>query len=181
MLQTLSAYAATIGTLLVIFLKVGVVIGGTGTLIETVGKWRKWTKWIVFGQKLEAIGADIPKLVEKIEKQLPPGLVGNISMMLVVSIVMLIITALPGCSKVNWPAVMQCGAPLAQAELTAVSTALAGDGDVESALADIAKQYGPSTVECAVQEIVSDLAAKKAAGDQKAIHRGRAFLAEHVK
>lgn len=172
-----SSYAATIATLLVVFLKVGVVIGGTGTLLETVGKWRKWQSFVTFGQKLEAVGADIPKLVEKAEKLFP-----QITTLTLMSIVILGVSLLPlGCSKVNWPAVLQCGDTLAQAELNAVTSALAGKDDVEDALADVAKLYGPGTVECAVQEVVSDLAAKKAAGDQRAIYRGRAFLAEHVK
>jgi len=59
-----------IGTLLAIMLKTGGVIGGTGSIIEMIGNWRNWPKWIAVGQKLEAIGVDIPKLINGIEKRI---------------------------------------------------------------------------------------------------------------
>lgn len=62
----------TIGPLLLIALKCGLVIGGTGSLLEAIGNWRNLPKLIAIGQKLEAIGADIPKLVGKVQTLLPP-------------------------------------------------------------------------------------------------------------
>lgn len=59
--------------LLLIALKVGGVIGGTGSVLEAVGRWRGWPKFVAVGQKLEALGADIPKLVSRVENLLPPA------------------------------------------------------------------------------------------------------------
>jgi hypothetical protein len=84
-----------------------------------------------------------------------------------------------GCSHVNWPKVLQCVDPVAQAELAAASRILAGNGDPKSELENLALQYAPSTVECAVQSIIQDLSARKgAARDDHSLSRGRAFLAE---
>jgi hypothetical protein len=87
-----------------------------------------------------------------------------------------------GCTGVNWPKVLQCADPVAQAELNAVAAALASNTDVESALAQVAKNYAAGTVECAVQSIVSDLSARKgAARDDHSLERGRAFLSKVTK
>ncbi len=87
-----------------------------------------------------------------------------------------------GCSGVNWPRVLHCGDAIAQAELDAVRAALASNTDVVSALEQVAKNYAAGTVECAVQGIVNELAARQgAARDDHSLERGRAFLAQVTK
>lgn len=99
---------------------------------------------------------------------------GSAALVLVVFALALPLSA---CKGVSWPKVLQCGEPLAQAELAAVSRILAGNGDAPSELEALAEQYAPSTVECAVQSVVADLSARKgAARDSHALARGRAFL-----
>lgn len=89
-----------------------------------------------------------------------------------------------GCSlfsKVDWPKVVQCGGDLAQAELSAVQRILAGNGDTTAELESLAKSYAPSTIECAVQQVISDLQGHGYAmsrADVAAVQRGREFLAK---
>lgn len=83
-----------------------------------------------------------------------------------------------GCgTHVNWPKVLECATPLEQPLIGIVASVLTGTGDVESELAGVATQYGPGLVECAVQQLVSDLAAgPTTARASRAAARGRAFL-----
>lgn len=83
-----------------------------------------------------------------------------------------------GCgAHVNWPKVAQCGAPLEQPLLETVASVLAGTGDVKSELEQIALTKGAGAVECAVQQIVSDLGtAPVTARASHSAARGRAFL-----
>lgn len=86
-----------------------------------------------------------------------------------------------GCiSRVDWPKVVgACAEPLAQAELSAVQRILAGNGDTTAELENLAKAYAPSTIECAVQQIVGALSSRMgAARDDHSLSRGRAFLAK---
>jgi len=85
-----------------------------------------------------------------------------------------------GCaagSRVNWPKVAQCAQPLEQPLLQTVASVLAGTGDVKTELEQIALTKGAGVVECAVQQIVSDIGS--APVTSRATHtaaRGRAFL-----
>lgn len=86
---------------------------------------------------------------------------------------------LQACAGVNWPKALQCAEPLAQAELAAVQRILAGNGDAPAELEALAESYVPSTIECAVQSVITDLSARKgAARDDHSLQRGRAFLAK---
>lgn len=74
MIHSLGAYLVYVGPFLAIALKVGLVIGLTGSTIEAVGMFAKRfanTKaqafggaCIRFGKMLEAWGADVPKFVD---------------------------------------------------------------------------------------------------------------------
>lgn len=101
------------------------------------------------------------------------------------ALVLLLAFALPlqGCALfqgVSWPKVLRCAGPVAQAELQAVSDILHGNGDVRTELTDLAKVYAPSTIECAVQEVIDGLSKRgeAAPADLRASARGRVFLAE---
>jgi len=94
-MHQIQAFLAYVGPLLLIALKVGVVIGGTGSVLEAIGKWRAWPKLVAVGQKLEAIGADIPKLVGKIENLLPPAAVAGL--------MLLVLLCFAGCDPRNPP------------------------------------------------------------------------------
>lgn len=86
---------------------------------------------------------------------------------------------LTACSQVNWPKALQCAGELQQPVLDAVTKVLHGTGDVESELADVARQHGAGVVECAVQQVIDDLTSKPSASvvEARAVHRGREFLA----
>lgn len=88
----------------------------------------------------------------------------------------LVFAATVGCSKLDWPDILDCSKPLVEAELKAVQQALASDQDVEQALTAVAEKYGPATVECAVQAVMSQAAARRASGDEHVISRGNTFL-----
>jgi hypothetical protein len=82
-------------------------------------------------------------------------------------------------SKIDWPKVLNCAAPAEQALLATVEGVLAGSGDVESGLTDVAKSYGPGAVECAVQEVVTEIeAGPRTAKQGPMLARGRGFLAK---
>lgn len=95
-------------------------------------------------------------------------------------VLIVVVLALPlqACgSHVNWPSVLACGKPLEQPLLRDVEAVLAGTGDVDAELADLAKNYAPGVIECAVQELVGQLAsAPHAMHASRATARGRAFL-----
>jgi predicted PurR-regulated permease PerM len=87
--------------------------------------------------------------------------------------------SLAACSgqHVNWPKVLSCGEKLEQPLIEAVAKVLTGTGDVKSELDGIAVEHGPGVVECAVQQIVSDMASgPTTARASRAAERGRAFL-----
>ena len=95
------------------------------------------------------------------------------------SAIALILFTVSCSSKINWPKVLQCAEPVAEAELSAVQRILAGNGDTASELGDLAASYAPATIECAVQQIIADLSAREgAARDDHALARGREFLAK---
>ncbi len=71
----------TLPHLLCIATQVALVIGLTGTALENIGDWTGKKALTVAGQKLEAIGSDIPKLIGKVET-LPPTLVGGMLIVL---------------------------------------------------------------------------------------------------
>lgn len=98
--------------------------------------------------------------------------------LILLSSLLLAALALSGCgSHVNWPKVAQCGAPLEQPLLQTVASVLAGTGDVKSELEQIALTKGAGVVECAVQQILSDLGtAPVTARASHSAARGRAFL-----
>ncbi len=80
--------------------------------------------------------------------------------------------------SVAWPKVLNCADALEQPLVGAVAEVLAGTGDVKTELENIALTKGASVVECAVQQIVSDLGtAPVTARASRQVVRGRAFLA----
>lgn len=81
-------------------------------------------------------------------------------------------------SRVDWPRVLQCAAPLEQPLLQTVASVLAGTGDVKTELEQVAIDHGAGVVECAVQRLIDDLASGPAtARATRSAARGRAFLA----
>ncbi len=89
------------------------------------------------------------------------------------------LTGLHACAgrSVAWPKVLSCAEPLEQPLVDSVLKVLTGTGDVQSELEALTGKYAPGLIECAVQQIVSDLSsAPVAASASHASARGRAFL-----
>jgi hypothetical protein len=178
MLNQLTTILAYVGPLLLITLKVGVVIGGTGTALEAIGGFFKLPRLVAFGQLLEHIGANVPGIVEKVKAVL--GRFAPVAGLLIAFT--LSVGAGLACSgrSVAWPRVLSCAAPLEQPLLIEVGKVLAGTGDVQQDLEALAGTYAPGLIECAVQQIVSDLGKQPvaASGGDRRLARGRAFLAK---
>jgi hypothetical protein len=80
-------------------------------------------------------------------------------------------------STVAWPKVLSCAEPLEQPLVESVAKVLTGDGDVKTELEALAGQYAPGVIECAVQQLVGDLASgPTTARASHAAKRGRSFL-----
>jgi hypothetical protein len=176
-MQYVTTFLAYVGPLLLVMLKVGLVIGGTGSVLEEVGKLLKLQRLVTFGQLLEHIGADVPGFVDKIRKLL--GMVAPLVPML--ALFLLSFTAGLACSpfKVDWPKLGACAEPLRPGLTQVVGDILASNGDAESDLATLGKTEGLAAVECAVQQLVSDIGSSPVRGRQSHIaERGRAFLAK---
>lgn len=88
--------------------------------------------------------------------------------------------ACSGLRAVDWPKLGACAEPLEQPLIESVAKVLVGTGDVESELSDLVKSGAAAdAVECAVQQLVSDLAAgPTTARASHAAARGRTFLAK---
>lgn len=169
---------AYLAPLLLITLKVGVVIGGFGSLLEAIGVWRGWPKLVAVGKKLEAIGTDIPKIIGKLKFPNPGAGVG---MMAVLLLTLVLACGLPGCNVFGpggsvWPKVAHC-APTPASLLQQATAILLAGGDYESALLDLAKSETKETVICAVEAAVAELGSKVGAAQSPAHARGKAFLA----
>jgi len=181
-LTYLTAFLAYVGPLLLIMLKAGLVIGGTGSVLEEVGKLLKWQRLIMFGQLLEHVGADVPGFVDKLRKLF--SVVAPLVPMVLVFC--LSVTAGLACSTLKsfWtdPKLLQCTYPVDAALLQQVLAILTSGEDVSTALAALV--HGPVTkeaIECVVEEVVGGLqVAPRAAADPQLIRarqRGEAFLA----
>ena len=89
--------------------------------------------------------------------------------------------SLSGCAlfAAEWPKLAEHCAPTKASLLRDVEFVLANTGDVDAQLKQIAIKETASAVECAVQQVVADLSARKgSAHDNHALSRGRAFLAK---
>lgn len=101
------------------------------------------------------------------------------------SALMLVVFALSFClglacsgRSVAWPKVLACGEALEQPLVESVASVLVGTGDVKTELEQIALTKGAGVVECAVQQIIEDMASgPTTARASRAAARGRAFLA----
>jgi hypothetical protein len=176
-LTYLTAFLAYVGPLLLIMLKAGLVIGGTGSVLEEVGKLLKWQRLVTFGQLLEHVGADVPGFVDKLRKLF--SVVAPLVPMVLVFC--LAFTAGFACSpfKVDWPKLGACADQLRPGLTQVVIDILAENGDAEADLATLAKTEGAAAVECAVQQVVSDIGSSPLKGRQSRVaERGRAFLAK---
>lgn len=91
----------------------------------------------------------------------------------------LLMLLVAGCVRhVTWPQLAACAQQVEQPLLVAVGEVLAGSGKVDEELAELTATYAPSLVECAVQQLVSGIAAAPpSARSTRALARGRAFLA----
>lgn len=126
-------------------------------------------------------GPDDPTLrINALTARLRLGVLAVVMPVFALGMAASVAVVLPGCgSHVNWPKVAQCTEQLEQPLLTGVGNVLAGTGDVESELTEIAKTKGPDLVLCAVQQLVSDLgSAPVTARASRQATRGRAFLAK---
>lgn len=78
----------------------------------------------------------------------------------------------------NFPALGACTDPLRPGLTQVVADILAGNGDAGADLATLGKTEGLGVVECAVQQLVSDIGKQPADARHARIHaRGQAFLA----
>jgi hypothetical protein len=68
------AFVAALPAWLAIALKVGVVIGLIGSLVEEVGKRFNLPRLAAVGQQIEAVAVDVPKLVSRVQGWDLPGL-----------------------------------------------------------------------------------------------------------
>jgi len=161
-----------------VFLALGVAIGGIGSLLEAIGVWKNWPALVAIGQKFEAIGADIPKLLSKLPK-VPASLIP-----LVLGLTFAATVA--ACSLFGSGGAL---APVADCAPTApelehqVANILTDGTEYSAKLDDLAQQIGKdglATVECAVQAYLGELAAVKMAASPAqaaAKERGKAYLA----
>lgn len=80
-------------------------------------------------------------------------------------------------SHVNWPKLGSCLEPAAPALLETVATVLMGTGDVKEELSSVASTYAPAAIECAVKQVVDDVAnGPRTARASHVAARGSAFL-----
>jgi hypothetical protein len=118
-MEAISAFLAALPVLFVLGLKAGVAVGALGTLIEAVGKWLKRPRLAAFGDTLEAIAVDIPKVIGKLQ-----GLLGKAPAALVLCLGLACAPGLSGCTNVK-PALTSAQVPKAVAfGLEAASVAL---------------------------------------------------------
>lgn len=73
-MEYLLAFVAALPVWLAIALKVGVLVGLFGSLLEEIGKRFGLLRLVAVGQQIEAIAVDVPKFVEKIRGWDLPGL-----------------------------------------------------------------------------------------------------------
>lgn len=121
--------------LLFITIKVGVAIGGAGSMLEAIGTWRKLPKLVTLGQKLEAIGTDIPKLVGDVQKMLPPAALAVIACILCFALCACSAAQtkseaqnaaiMGGCVAAEATAEGEAGAPAESADLASIKTGCA--------------------------------------------------------
>jgi hypothetical protein len=74
----LLAFVAALPAWFAIALKVGIVVGLTGSLIEEIGKRFNRPLVAAFGQQVEAIAVDVPKVVSRVQAYDIPGLVRKV-------------------------------------------------------------------------------------------------------
>lgn len=157
-----------------LLLAFSVAIGALGTFFEMLGNVLKKPALVKFGQKLEAIGTDIPELLKGTKASAIATAVGAVLLCLVLS------TSLTACGFLKgsvWPIVEKC-APSARILVAQVEAVLLAGGDYEATLKQIAVTDGEEAVVCAVKEAVSELAGKIGASESSAAARGHAFLAK---
>lgn len=174
----LIAFLTYAGPLLLIMLKVGLVIGGTGSVLEEIGKFFKLQRLITFGQLLEHVGADVPGFVDKIRKLLG-AVAPAAALMLIFGLSFSAGLACSRLASVDWPKqIGDCAAPLEPGLTKAVGDVLAGTGDVESGLAGLVSSGAAAdAVECAVAQLLRDIGF--APRETRAIRiraRGKEFL-----
>ena len=159
-MEYLYAFVVALPLWLAIALKVGVIVGLVGSLLEEIGKRFSLFRLIAVGQQIEAIAVDVPKFVSRIRGWDLPGIVDKFRKKapsaLVLCLALACAPALSGCAWFNskLPTAEKC-LPTPAALAGQVAMILAGGGDYVAKLEALAQTDGAATVLCAVQAFLS--------------------------
>lgn len=176
-----------------LFLKLGLLIGALGSLIEAIGVQFNKKALVSIGQKLEAIAVDIPKLIGKLPQfPDPQGGSPNFSSTrlpkdpnppsippLSAAMVCLasLVFSLSACAlfESKIPALEQCAPTPAQLAQQVADILLAG-GDYQSALEQQALKDGENAVLCAVHAFMTSHKVGASENETAAKARAKAYL-----
>lgn len=179
-MQTLQSIWAFVLAGVPAFLALGIAIGAVGTGLEALGAWIGKTWLVALGQKLEAIGADIPKLVGKLK---PPAL-PMLMLALTLLVPLVIFCSACGLFSSSGPLypIAQC-APSPATLLEQVKAILLDGTGYMQKLDELGKQLGKDglhLVVCATAEYDQELSSAKlpaTAAESAARARAEAYLA----
>lgn len=110
----LLAFVAALPVWLAIALKVGVIVGLIGSLLEEIGKRFNLPRLVAVGQQIEGFAVDVPKIVSRIQGWDIPGLArkalalfGKAPLAVLLCLSLACAPSLPGCSVLKPAAAAQ--------------------------------------------------------------------------